>query len=80
MYLCLVCRNRRSSIGSVAISGAEKTVVFNINQEPPGTTYPIGASGGIISDIMDETGSLFLCCFLAKEKRMVCSLDVQSFL
>lgn len=55
----------------MAISGAEKTVVFNINDDPAGTTYPIGASGGIISDIMDESGSLFLCCFLAKEKRMV---------
>jgi hypothetical protein len=29
------------------------------------------ASGAIVSDQMDEDGSEFLCCFLAKEKRMV---------
>ena len=38
---------------------------------PPGLTYPIGASGAIVSDQMDEDGSEFLCCFLAKDKRMV---------
>ena len=38
---------------------------------PPGRTYPIGASGAIVSDQMDEDGSEFLCCFLAKDKRMV---------
>ena len=41
------------------------------DQVPPGLTYPIGASGAIVSDQMDEDGSEFLCCFLAKDKRMV---------
>lgn len=41
-------------------------------EEPPALTYPIGASGAIVSDQLDdEEGSEFLCCFLAKDKRMV---------
>jgi hypothetical protein len=64
------------NIGSIAICGAQKTVIFSCGQSPPGKTYPIGASGAIISDLMDigETDSSqneFLCCFLAKDKRMV---------
>jgi hypothetical protein len=34
-------------------------------------TYPIGASGAIVSDQMDDEGSEFLCCFMAKDGRMV---------
>jgi hypothetical protein len=40
-------------------------------RNPPALTYPIGASGAIVSDQTDDDGSEFLCCFLAKDKRMV---------
>jgi len=60
-----------SNIGSIAICGSEKTVIFTYDNMPPGKTYPIGASGAIISDIMDDNESEYLCCFLAKDKRMV---------
>lgn len=49
----------------------KKTVIYTYDQSPPGKTYPIGASGAIISDTMDSSGSEYLCCFLAKDKRMV---------
>jgi len=62
---------QRCGVGSIAICGAEKTVIYSHDHSPPGKTYPIGASGAIISDIMDEDGSQYLCCFLAREKRMV---------
>lgn len=61
----------RSGVGGIAICGSEKTIVWRDNEDPPALTYPIGASGAIVSDLMDDEGSEFLCCFLAKEKRMV---------
>jgi hypothetical protein len=61
----------RSGVGGIAICGSEKTIVFRDNEDPPAVTYPIGASGAIVSDQMDDEGSEFLCCFLAKEGRMV---------
>lgn len=61
----------RFGVGAVSICGSEKTIVWRDDQVPPGLTYPIGASGAIVSDVMDEDGSQFLCSFLAKEKRMV---------
>jgi hypothetical protein len=61
----------RFGVGGVAICGSEKTIVYRDNEDPPALTYPIGASGAIVSDQMDEDGSEFLCCFLAKDKRMV---------
>lgn len=61
----------RFGVGGVAICGSEKTIVWRDNEDPPALTYPIGASGAIVSDLMDDEGSEFLCCFLAKEKRMV---------
>jgi hypothetical protein len=61
----------RFGVGGVAICGSEKTIVWRDNEDPPALTYPIGASGAIVSDQMDDEGSEFLCCFLAKEKRMV---------
>jgi len=63
--------NGSVGVGSIAICGAEKTVVYKQDRVPPGKTYPIGASGAIISDEMDKEGSEYLCCFLAKDKRMV---------
>ena len=62
---------KSSGVGSIAICGAEKSVVYDVDGNPPGKTFPIGSSGAIISDILDEAGSEYLCCFLAKEKRMV---------
>lgn len=63
------------STGGISICGAKKTVIFSCADESQGKTYPIGASGAIVSDLMefdDESGdSEFLCCFLAKDKRMV---------
>ena len=61
----------RIGVGGIAICGSEKTIVFRDNEDPPAVTYPIGASGAVVSDQMDEDGSEFLCCFLAKEGRMV---------
>lgn len=61
----------RFGVGGVAICGSEKTIVWRDNEDPPALTYPIGASGAIVSDQMDDEGSEFLCCFLAKERRMV---------
>eukprot|EP00934_Nitzschia_sp_Nitz4_P009070 Nitzschia sp. Nitz4//scaffold258_size27474//3690//11194//NITZ4_008184-RA/size27474-augustus-gene-0.31-mRNA-1//1//CDS//3329544482//9060//frame0 len=61
----------RFGVGAISICGSEKTIVWRDDQVPPGLTYPIGASGAIVSDQMDEDGSEFLCCFLAKDKRMV---------
>jgi len=65
------CETGRFGVGNIAICGAEKTVVYKYDRSPPGKTYPIGASGAIISDEMDNEGSEYLCCFLAKDKRMV---------
>lgn len=45
--------------------------MFYHDLDPPAKTYPIGASGALLSDIIDETQSEYMCCFLAKEKRMV---------
>jgi hypothetical protein len=61
----------RFGVGGIAVCGSEKTIVFRDNEDPPALTYPIGASGAIVSDQMDDEGSEFLCCFLAKEGRMV---------
>lgn len=61
----------RFGVGGIAVCGSEKTIVFRDNEDPPALTYPIGASGAVISDHMDDEGSEFLCCFLAKEGRMV---------
>lgn len=61
----------RFGVGGVAICGSEKTIVWRDNEDPPALTYPIGASGAIVSDQMDDEGSEFLCCFLARDKRMV---------
>ena len=61
----------RFGVGGIAICGSEKTIVWRDNEEPPALTYPIGSSGAVVSDQMDDEGSEFLCCFLAKEKRMV---------
>jgi len=58
-------------VSPIAICGAEKSVVWFSDRDPPGRTYPIGASGAVLSDIMDENQSEYMCCFLAKEKRMV---------
>lgn len=64
-------RNHSGSIiaGSVCICGSEKTVIFSPTCSPSSRTYPIGASGAIISDKFQE--SEYLCCFIAKEKRVV---------
>ena len=61
----------RFGVGAISICGSEKTIVWRDDQVPPGLTYPIGASGAIVSDQMDGDGSEFLCCFMAKDKRMV---------
>ena len=61
----------RYGVGGIAICGSEKTIVFRDNEDPPALTYPIGASGAVVSDQMDDEGSEFLCCFLARDRRMV---------
>jgi len=58
-------------VGPIAISGPDKSLVFFSDRDPPGRTYPIGASGAVLSDIMDENYSEYMCCFLAREKRMI---------
>lgn len=57
------------SVGNICITGSEKTIIFSPDESIPAKTYPIGASGAIISDIID--GKEYLCCFLAKDKRIV---------
>jgi hypothetical protein len=61
----------RFGVGGIAISGSDKTIVYRDNEEPPALTYPIGASGAIISDQMNDEGNEFLCCFLAKDRKLV---------
>jgi hypothetical protein len=61
----------RFGVGGMAISGSDKTIVYRDNEDPPALTYPIGASGAIVSDQMNDEGNEFLCCFLAKERRLV---------
>jgi hypothetical protein len=61
----------RFGVGGIAICGSEKTIVWRDNEDPPALTYPIGASGAVVSDQMDDIGSEFLCCFLARERRMI---------
>jgi hypothetical protein len=63
--------SKRCGVGSIAICGAEKTVIYYHDKNPSGKTYPIGASGAIVSDVLDSGKCEYLCCFLAKEKRMV---------
>lgn len=63
--------NEHNGVGPVAICGADKSIVFFNDRDPPAKTYPIGASGAVLSDVMDENQSEYMCCFLAKEKRMV---------
>ena len=58
-------------VSPIAISGPDKSLVFFSDRDPPGRTYPIGASGAVLSDIMDEKYSEYMCCFLAREKRMI---------
>lgn len=58
-------------MGPIVICGADKSVVWFNDRDPPGKTIPLGASGALLSDIMDENLSEYMCCFLAKEKRMV---------
>ena len=60
----------KNGVGPIAICGSEKAIVFYHDLDPPVRTYPIGASGAILSDIIDGT-SEYMCCFLAKEKRMI---------
>jgi len=56
-------------VGSIAICGAKKTVMYSVDRG--GTNYPFGASGAIICDSIDDSDSQYLCCFLAKEKKLV---------
>jgi hypothetical protein len=58
-------------VGPIVICGADKSVVWFNDRDPPGRTIPIGASGAVLSDIVDENLSEYMCCFLAKDKRMV---------
>lgn len=67
----LLCSHKRQGVGPIAICGSDKSIVFYHDIDPPAKTYPIGASGAILSDKIDETQSEYMCCFLAKEKRMV---------
>ena len=60
----------KHGVGPIAICGSDKAIVFYHDLDPPAKTYPIGASGAILSDIMNGT-SEYMCCFLAKEKRMI---------
>ncbi|KAL3788523.1 hypothetical protein HJC23_006561 [Cyclotella cryptica] len=67
----LLCSRKRQGVGPIAICGSDKSIVFYHDSDPPAKTYPIGASGAVLSDVIDETQSEYMCCFLAKEKRMV---------
>jgi hypothetical protein len=49
----------RFGVESVSICGSEKAIVWRDNEDPPALTYPIVASGAIVSDQMDDQGSEF---------------------
>lgn len=61
---------QRKKVGSIAICGTEKTVIYTFGEDPPGKTYLVGASGAIISDIIGPNKDEYLCCYMAKEKRL----------
>lgn len=61
----------RLGVGGVAIAGPERTVVWRDDPEPVVNSYPIGASGAIVSDILAGEGSEFVCLFHAKERSIV---------
>ena len=58
-------------VGPIIICGADKSIAWFNDRDPPGRTIPLGASGAVLSDIMDEDMSEYMCCYLAKEKRMI---------
>ncbi|KAL9183263.1 hypothetical protein ACHAXT_005050 [Thalassiosira profunda] len=60
-----------SGVSPIAICGSDKSVVWFSDRDPPARTFPLGASGAVLSDVMDASGSEYMCCFLAKEKRIV---------
>lgn len=37
-------------VGAIAICGTEKSIVFFSDRDPPGKTYPVGASGAVLSE------------------------------
>ena len=63
-------KGKEKKVCSIAISGTEKTVIYSYGSDSPGKTYQIGASGAIISDYIGSDEKEYLCCFLAKEKRL----------
>eukprot|EP00554_Chaetoceros_debilis_P010300 CAMPEP_0194106814 /NCGR_PEP_ID=MMETSP0150-20130528/6783_1 /TAXON_ID=122233 /ORGANISM="Chaetoceros debilis, Strain MM31A-1" /LENGTH=2377 /DNA_ID=CAMNT_0038795057 /DNA_START=138 /DNA_END=7274 /DNA_ORIENTATION=- len=65
-------QDKRSNACNICICGSEKTVIFSPDKS---RQYPIIASGAIISDSIN--GTEYLCCFLAKDKRIVV-FDLQS--
>lgn len=65
----ILSENESVRVSSVCVCGSEKTVIFSPMSTSPARTYPIGASGAIISD--EFQGSEYLCCFIAKEKRVI---------
>ncbi|KAL3780138.1 hypothetical protein ACHAWO_008198 [Cyclotella atomus] len=67
----LLLGDGRQGVGPIAICGSDKSIVFYHDLDPPAKTYPIGASGAVLSDVIDDSGSEYMACFLAKEKRMV---------
>ena len=58
-------------MGSIAICGTQKTVIYTYGEHPAGKTHPIGASGAITSDLIGPNINEYMCCFMAKEKRLL---------
>ena len=61
----------RMGVGGVAIAGPDRTVVWRDDPEPVVNSHPLGASGAIVSDIVPQEGSDFVCLFHAKERNIV---------
>jgi hypothetical protein len=60
-----------SGIPSISICGTDKTVLYTVGQKTALKTYAISASGAITSDAVNSSASQYLCCFLAKEKKLI---------
>ena len=61
----------QKTVGSIAICGTQKTVIYTYGEHPAGKTHPIGASGAITSDLIGPNRNEYMCCFMAKEKRLL---------
>jgi len=61
-------RGLRKKAPSIAICGTDKTVIYSYGEDPSGFTFPSGASGAIMSDVLDDKE--YICCYTVKDKKL----------